>query len=101
MSGRAMLVLAAFGFFAVAMSVISRRTYGIERQRRAEALAATRDSLTAVISKMETSIREASSRARLLPMVEERLKMRVPRPEQQITLPRPRRLSLPDSGRQQ
>lgn len=50
-------------------------------QRKREALAAER-------IKLEEAIRDASSRARLQPIAEQRLNMRIPNPDQQVFLSR-------------
>jgi cell division protein FtsL len=59
-----------------------------KRQRQLDALEAER-------IKLETAIRDASSRARLQPIAEQRLNMHIPTPDQQVLLPRPK----PDAPR--
>jgi len=79
------------GFFLVATGVIARRTFGIEQARRIRELERRRDAMDASRVKLEAEIREASSRARLGPVVEQRLHMYVPADSQVIILQRPQR----------
>ena len=81
-------LLALVGIFVLAMGVIARRTYGIAQSRSLRDLERQRDALEASRVKLEVEIRDASSRARLGPIAEKRLKMRVPADSQVIILPR-------------
>ena len=90
-AGRGVIAILMLGFFAVAIGVISRRTYGSYQGRQLDGLHNRRDSLATARTRLEDAIRQASSRSHLGPIVEERLKMHVPKPERQITLPRPPR----------
>jgi cell division protein FtsL len=87
-SGRR-FVLALVGIFVLAMGVIARRTVGIGQARALRQLEERRDAMDAARVKLEAEIREASSRARLGPIVEQRLQMYVPADSQVIILPRP------------
>lgn len=87
---RSWFLLFLVGFFLVATGVIARRTFGIDQARRLRELERRRDALDASRLKLETEIREASSRARLGPIVEQRLQMYVPADSQVIILPRQR-----------
>ena len=91
-----MVALVLLGFVLVATGVIARRTYGIGQARRLRDLDRRRTALEAERLKLESQIRDASSRARLGPIAEQRLNMHVPTPNQVINLPRP---SRPDSVR--
>ena len=73
------------------MGVIARSTFGIGQARQIRDLERRRDALDASRVQLEVEIREASSRARLIPVVEQRLKMYVPADSQVIILPRERR----------
>jgi cell division protein FtsL len=73
----------------VATGVIARRTYGIGQARALRDLQRRREALEAERVKLESEIRDASSRARLAPIAEQRLNMHVPSPDQVIMLPRP------------
>lgn len=86
--GRVMLVLV--GFVLVAIGVIARRTFGISQATALRALETQRDAAAAARIKLETEIRDASSRARLVPIAEKRLHMYVPSDSQVIILRRPR-----------
>lgn len=82
------LVLALIGFVIVAAGVIWRRSEGLERARAHQALERRRDALIAHQRRLESDVREASSRSRIAPLVESRLGMRVPGAAQLIHLPR-------------
>lgn len=86
---RSILALVLLGFVLVATGVIARRSYGIEQARRLRDLDRRRAALEAERLSIETEIRDASSRARLQPIAEQRLNMHVPSPDQVIMLPRP------------
>ena len=88
--GRSLIVLGLLGFFVVAMGVIARRTFGIGQARAIRDLERRRDALEASRVKLEVEIREASSRARLVPLAEQRLQMHVPADSQVIILRRDR-----------
>lgn len=79
----------------MATGVIARRTYGIDQARALRDLDRRRQALEAERVKLVGQIREASSRARLAPIAEQRLNMHVPSPDQVIMLARPR---LPSHG---
>ena len=85
---RATVALVLFGFVLVATGVIARRTYGIDQARAMRDLDRRRQALEAERVRLEGEIRDASSRARLAPIAEQRLDMHVPSPEQVIMLPR-------------
>lgn len=89
LSRRSRIALALFGFVLVATGVIARRTYGIGQARALRDLQRRREALDAERVKLESEIREASSRARLAPIAEQRLNMHVPSPDQVIMLSRP------------
>jgi cell division protein FtsL len=80
------IALALFGFVLVATGVIARRTYGIDQARALRELDRKQQALEAERVKLEGEIREASSRARLAPIAEQRLNMHVPSPDQVIML---------------
>ena len=89
LSRRSVVALALFGFVLVATGVIARRTYGIEQARALRELDRRRQALEAERVKLDGEIRDASSRARLAPIAEQRLNMHVPSPDQVIMLPPP------------
>jgi cell division protein FtsL len=78
------------GFVAVAAAVITRRSYGLAQAGEIKALTARRAALESDRAQLEAAIREASSRARLMPVAERRLRMRVPDESQVIYLRRQR-----------
>jgi cell division protein FtsL len=77
-------------FLAVATGVIARRTFGISQSRSLRTLERQRDAVDAARVKLEAEIRDASSRARLVPLAEQRLHMYVPPDSQVIILRRNR-----------
>ena len=83
---RALLVV--FGFVIVAIGVITRRIFGISQATAVRALEVERDGVAAARVKLEADIRDASSRARLVPIAEKRLHMYVPSDSQVIIVPR-------------
>ena len=84
-----MIALLLVGFVLVATGVIARRVAGVREQREITDLQRRRDALSADRVKLEGAIRDASSRARLQPIAEQRLNMRIPKPDQQVFLNRP------------
>ena len=88
--GRSLVALALVGFVLVAVGVISRRSYGIAQARALRDLDKQRLQLEAQRSRLESEIRDLSSRARLAPIAEQRLNMHVPNDSQVVILPRPR-----------
>lgn len=82
------LVLGLIGFVIVASGVIWRRSEGLERARTYQALEREREALVGQQRRLESEIRDASSRNRLAPVVEQRLGMRVPSAAQLIHLTR-------------
>jgi len=85
---RSIIALVLLGFFTVATGVIARRTFGINQARALRALERQRDAVDASRVKLEAEIREASSRARLVPLAEQRLHMHVPADSEVIILRR-------------
>ena len=88
-SRRSMIALVLVGFVLVATGVVARRTYGIGQARALRELVRRRLALEAERVKLDGEIRDASSRARLAPIAEQRLNMHVPSPDQVIMVPRP------------
>jgi cell division protein FtsL len=84
-----MVALALLGFLLVATGVIWRRSYGIAQRAELDTLGRERVQLEAQVVELESEIREASSRARLAPIAEQRLQMHVPTDSQVVILPMP------------
>ncbi len=95
MRGRGIVAVLLVGFVLVATGVIWRRSLGLQRARETAALEARRVALEARRAQLDGEIRDATSRARLARIAEERLGMRVPADSQVITLTRPRRPDAP------
>lgn len=91
MRGRTVIFLALLGFFVVATGVIWRRSVGIAQARELRALEDRRTALEAQEAALEGAIRDASSRAKLAPIAESKLGMRIPPESLVILLPRPDR----------
>ena len=86
---RSMIAVVLIGFVIVTTGVIARRMRGVGEQRRLLELERKREALDAERTKLESAIRDASGRARLQPIAEQRLNMHIPKPEQQVILSRP------------
>jgi len=67
---------------------VLRRTYGIRAARDLQAMETRRSGLIAERRRLESEISIASSRARLLPIAEQRLQMHVPTEAQVVYLTR-------------
>jgi type II secretory pathway component PulJ len=86
--GRSVVALALLGFVLVATSVIWRRTYGISQSRLVQRLERQRSDLQARRAQLRRDIREAASRPQLTPIVEQRLRLRMPSDSQVIYIDR-------------
>jgi cell division protein FtsL len=86
--GRLRFALVLLGFVAIASVVVLRRTAGIRAARELQAMETRRTSLVADRRRLESEIIVASSRARLQPIAESRLRMRVPSEDQVVYLTR-------------
>jgi len=86
--GRGVIALVLFGFVCIAAGVIWRRSTGIARARAESGLEQRRAALRAERTKLEGDIRDASSRAALARVAEDRLHMRIPNDSQVIVLSR-------------
>ena len=86
--GRLRFALVLLGFVAIASVVVLRRTAGIRAARELQAMETRRTSLVADRRRLESEIIVASSRARLQPIAESRLRMRVPSEDQVLYLTR-------------
>src|SRR6186997_58454 len=87
-SGRIRFALVLLAFVATASVVVLRRTYGIRAARELQAMETRRSGLVAERRRLESEIRIASGRARLLPIAEQRLRMHVPTESQVVYLTR-------------
>lgn len=96
MRGRSVVALILLGFVLVATGVIWRRSLGLAHAREESRLEQRRGALAAERASLEGDIRDASSRARLARVVEERLHMHIPNDSQVIFVARPR---LADTAR--
>jgi cell division protein FtsL len=81
-----MVALLLVGFVLVAVGVIWRRTYGVAQSRELAQLDRRRLDLLAQRTRLESDIRDLSSRARLAPIAEQRLRMHVPNDSQVVIL---------------
>ncbi len=89
MRGRSVVALVLVGFVLVATGVIWRRSFGNVRAREQQRLDQQRVALEAERAKLEGDIRDASSRASLAKLAEERLHMHIPSDSLVIYLQRP------------
>jgi cell division protein FtsL len=88
--GRSTVALLLLAFVLVSTVVIWRRTAGIQRARELRDLERARGDLLAERARLERDIRDASSRARLVPLAERRLGMHLPSDSEIVYLVRPR-----------
>jgi cell division protein FtsL len=86
------------GFVVVAAIVVTRRTYALRQNKVIVELDRERKRLESHRVRLESDIREASSRARLLPIAEQKLQMRIA-PDQIVDLPRPPRRTAASDGK--
>jgi cell division protein FtsL len=84
--GRSLVAVLLIGFVAVAAVVIYRRSSGIKREGELRDLERQRVELSGRRARLEGEIRELSSRARLAPVAEQRLHMKVPGDSQTVLL---------------
>ena len=77
---RSLIALVLVGFVLVATGVIARRVLGVAAEPRFAACVSGEDALEAERIRLEGVIRDASSRARLQPIAEQRLNMHIPTP---------------------
>jgi cell division protein FtsL len=87
-SGRLRLALVLLVFLMISGGVILRRTVGISAAHELLTLDARRAALVAERLRLEGEVRDAGSRARLQPVAEQRLLMRVPADSQVVILQR-------------
>jgi hypothetical protein len=88
MRGRALVGLLLAGFVLVALAIVWRRTIGIEQSEHLTALDSRKAYLQGERARLESEIRDASSRRVLGETVENRLGMRIPADNQVVILPR-------------
>jgi cell division protein FtsL len=95
MRGRSVVALVLVGFVLVATGVIWRRSFGTARAREQQRLEQQRGALEAERAKLEGDIRDASSRANLAKVAEQRLNMHIPSDSLVIYLKRPAKKRAP------
>lgn len=88
MRGRNLVGLLLAGFLLVALAIVWRRTIGIGQSENLTALDARKIQLQGERVRLESEIRDASSRNRMGDIVENRLGMRIPPDNQVVILPR-------------
>jgi len=96
--GRSVVGLVLVGFVLLATGVIWRRSIGTTRAREQQLLEQQRAALEGERAKLKGDIRDASSRAKLARVAEERLNMHVPNDSQVIFLKRAPRAKAPGGG---
>lgn len=88
--GRTRVALILGAFVLVALAIVWRRTIGIGESERLAQLDAKRVELEGERARLESDIRDASSRQTLGASVEHRLGMHIPTDKQVVILPRSR-----------
>lgn len=86
--GRSVIALLLIGFVLIASAVIWRRSYSAHQSEELADLSKQRAQLEGEIAKLKSDIREASSRQKLGPIVEQNLGMHVPSDKQVVILAR-------------
>lgn len=95
---RSIIAVVLVGFVLVTSGVIARRMLGAKGQTEIRKAQEKRAALDADRTRLEAEIREASSRARLQPIAEQRLNMHIATPEQQVILSRTKTGAVPRSS---
>jgi hypothetical protein len=90
-SRRTLVAIVLLGFVVATTGVIARRVVGVEQVKELRTKRLALEALRAERIRLDAAIRDASSRARIVPIAEQRLNMHIALPEQQIDLPRPAR----------
>jgi hypothetical protein len=88
MRGRTLVGVALGAFVLVALSIVWRRTVGIGESDRLAQLEAKRTGLEGERVRLESEIRDASTRQTLGATVERKLGMHIPTDKQVVILPR-------------
>jgi membrane protein implicated in regulation of membrane protease activity len=89
--GRTLVGFVLAAFVLVALAIVWRRTIGIGGSERLAELDAKRVELEGERARLESEIRDASTRQTLGATVERRLGMHIPTDRQVVILPRPAR----------
>ncbi|MGH7652620.1 MAG: hypothetical protein ACREMS_12370 [Gemmatimonadaceae bacterium] len=85
--GRTLVAIVLAAFVLVTLSIVWRRTIGISQSQHLAALEGRRDELESERARVESEIREASSRQNLGASVESHLGMHIPTDKQVVILP--------------
>jgi cell division protein FtsL len=93
--GRTLVALVLAAFVLVALSIVWRRTLGIGQSERLATLDGKRNELEGERARLESDIRDASSRQRLGVVAEGQLGMHVPSDRQVVILARAGRRESP------
>jgi hypothetical protein len=86
--GRWIVAAILVGFVLTTAAVIARRSYGDEQARQMSVVEARLRQLRNERVRLDAVIRDASSRAQLIPIAEAKLGMHVPADTQVVILPR-------------
>jgi membrane protein implicated in regulation of membrane protease activity len=86
---RSRVALGLLAFVAVASAVVARRAAGARRAREIVALDRQRSALASERARLVSALRNEMSLGRMLPVVSQRLQMRVPGDAQVVRVPRP------------
>jgi len=82
-------------FLVVTLTVVWRRSIGISESRAIQQLDRKRSDLEGERARLESELRDLTSRQRLAPVVEQRLGMHVPADRQVVILPRQSKRATP------
>ena len=93
--GRSVFGILLGAFIIVALIIVWRRSFGIAESRRVQQLERQRSDLEGERARLDSEIRDLSSRQRLGPVVEQRLGMHVPSGREVVILSRQARHATP------
>jgi cell division protein FtsL len=93
--GRTLVALVLAAFVLVALSIVWRRTIGIGQSERLATLDGKRNELEGERARLESDIRDASSRQLLGAIAQSHLGMHIPSDRQVVILPRTGRRESP------
>ncbi len=93
--GRSIFGMLLGAFIIVTLTVVWRRSIGIAESRQIQQLDRKKSDLEGERARLESDLRDLTSRQRLGPLVEQRLGMHVPIGQQVVILPRQQKRAAP------
>ena len=93
--GRSIFGMLLGAFIIVTLTVVWRRSLGIAESREIQRLDRRKSDLEGERARLESDLRDLTSRQKLAPLVEQRLGMHVPVGNQVVILPRQQKRAAP------